>query len=139
MPMGIVTTTSRCNVEALLAAQLGPDWESRFAVVISAREAPKKKPDPQAYLSALEALRLLPHEAVAIEDAPGGVAAAHAAGVPVMIARSHYFASADSPRALAAGPSLGRISGWRPEPQTRAARIDLEQITRWYARSAAAR
>jgi HAD superfamily hydrolase (TIGR01509 family) len=137
--MGIVTTTSRPNVEALLGAHLGPDWESRFAVVICAREAPNKKPHPQGYLSALETLDLLPHEAVAIEDAPAGVAAAQAAGVPVMIARSHYFASADSPSALAAGPSLGRISGWRPAPQTRTARIDLEQINRWYARSAFAR
>jgi HAD superfamily hydrolase (TIGR01509 family) len=139
MPMGIVTTTSRSNVEALLEAQLGPAWESRFAVVVCAREAPKKKPHPQAYLLALEALRLLPHEAVAIEDAPAGVAAAQAAGVPAIIARSHYFASADSPGALAAGPSLGRIPGWRPAAEARTARIDLEQIFRWYSRSAFAR
>jgi HAD superfamily hydrolase (TIGR01509 family) len=139
MPMAIVTTTSRSNVEALLEAQLGPAWESRFAVVVCAREAPKKKPHPQAYLLALEALKLLPHEAVAIEDAPAGVAAAQAAGVPAIIARSHYFASVDSPSALAAGPSLGRILGWRPAAQARAARIDLEQIGRWYSRSALAR
>jgi hypothetical protein len=86
-------------------------------------------------LSALEALQLLPREAVAIEDAPAGVAAAQAAGVLVIIARSHYFGSADSPAALAAGPSLGRISGWRPAARTGAARIDLEQIIRWHARS----
>jgi HAD superfamily hydrolase (TIGR01509 family) len=137
--LGIVTTTSRSNVEALLAAQLGADWESRFAVIVCAREAPNKKPDPQAYLLALEALQLLPHEAIAIEDAPAGVAAAQAAGVPVIIARSHYFASADSPTALAAGPSLGRILGWRPAAEARAVRIDLEQISHWYSRSPFAR
>jgi HAD superfamily hydrolase (TIGR01509 family) len=135
LPMGIVTTTSRSNVEALLGAQLGPDWESRFAVVVCAREAPKKKPHPQAYRLALEALQLLPHEAVAIEDAPAGVAAAHAAGVPAILTRSHYFASAGAARALAAGPSLGRTRGWHPAAQSGAARVNLRQIHHWYSRS----
>jgi hypothetical protein len=78
---------------------------------------------------------LLPHEAVAIEDAPAGVAAAQAAGVPVIITRSHYFASPGSPHALAAGPSLGRIAGWHPEAGPGAARIGLQQIIHWYLRS----
>jgi beta-phosphoglucomutase-like phosphatase (HAD superfamily) len=82
--MGIVTTTSRSNVEALLKTHLGKHWESRFAVVVCAQEAPRKKPDPQAYLLALEAMQLRPHEIVAIEDAP------------------------------AVGPSLGRCAGWHP-------------------------
>jgi HAD superfamily hydrolase (TIGR01509 family) len=135
MPMGIVTTTSRSNVEALLGAQLGADWESRFATVVCAREAPLKKPHPQAYLLALEALHLLPHEAVAMEDSPAGIAAAQAAGVPVIIARSHFFASTVSPRALAAGPSLGRAAGWHPAADPGATRIGLEQILEWYVRS----
>jgi HAD superfamily hydrolase (TIGR01509 family) len=135
MPTGIVTTTSRSNVEALLGAQLGADWESRFATVVCAREAALKKPHPQAYLLALEALHLLPHEAVAIEDAPAGIAAAQAAGVPVIIARSHYFASTGSPRALAAGPSLGRVAGWHPAADPGGTRIGLEQILEWYVRS----
>jgi HAD superfamily hydrolase (TIGR01509 family) len=139
MSLCIVTTTSRSNVEALLGTHMGPDWESRFAVVVCAREAPKKKPHPQAYLLALEALRLLPHEAVAMEDSPAGVAAAHAAGVPVIITRSHYFATADSCKALAVGASLGRTSGWRPAARARASRIDLEQIRLWYSRSPFAR
>ena len=49
--MGIVTTTSRSNVEALLETHLGEDWESAFAAVVCAEEAPRKKPDPQAYQS----------------------------------------------------------------------------------------
>jgi HAD superfamily hydrolase (TIGR01509 family) len=132
--LGIVTTTSRSNVEALLAAQLGRDWESMFDTVVSAREAPKKKPDNQAYLLALEALRLHPNEAAAMEDAPAGVAAAQAAGVPVIVARSHYFAAILPEGALAVGPSLGCAAGWRPAADARATRIDLEQIMRWHAR-----
>jgi HAD superfamily hydrolase (TIGR01509 family) len=139
MRLGIVTTTSRSNVESLLWTQLGPDWESRFAVVVCAREAPIKKPHPQAYLLALEALQLLPHEAVAMEDSPAGVAAAQAAGVPVIVVRSHYFTSIDPAGALAVGPSLGRSAGWRPEAEPRAARIGLEQIFHWYSRSPSTR
>jgi HAD superfamily hydrolase (TIGR01509 family) len=149
--LGIVTTTSRSNVEILLKTHLGKDWESRFATVISAREAPQKKPHPQAYLVALEALQLRPHEAVAMEDAPAGTAAARVAGVPVIITRSHYFAAADpfaeagsfatagSQGVLAAGPSLGRVDGWHPAADTHAVRVGLEQIMRWYERRPGAR
>jgi HAD superfamily hydrolase (TIGR01509 family) len=129
---GIVTTTSRANVEALLSTHLGRDWKSGFAAVICAEEAPKKKPNPQAYLLALEALRLQPGETVAMEDAPAGVTAAQAAGIPVIVTRSHYFNSSPVTGALAAGPSLGRIEGWSPAADPRAARIDLAQIIRWH-------
>ena len=119
MRMGIVTTTSRSNVEALLRTHLGERWESAFAAVVCAEQAPMKKPDPQAYLLALEALRLPAQEAVAMEDAPAGVAAAKAAGVPVIVTRSHYFPATESADALAVGPSLGRIDGWSPAARLR--------------------
>jgi HAD superfamily hydrolase (TIGR01509 family) len=131
--MGIATTTSRSNVEALLDVQLGADWESKFAAVVCAREAPKKKPDPQVYQLALRILELPAHEVVAIEDAPAGIAAARAAGVPVLVTRSHFFAAVDTRGSLAAGPSLGRSDGWHPRTDSRVPRIDLGQIARWYA------
>jgi HAD superfamily hydrolase (TIGR01509 family) len=135
MRMGIVTTTSRSNVEALMRTHLGKDWESRFATVITAREAPVKKPHPQAYLLALAALHLRPVEAVAMEDAPAGIAAAQAAGLPVIVTRSHYFPAVPSHGTLADGPSLGHIEGWHPAAETSAARISLDQIIRWHART----
>jgi HAD superfamily hydrolase (TIGR01509 family) len=137
--MGIVTTTSRSNVEALLETHLGKDWESKFATVVCAREAPRKKPDPQAYLLALEALQLRSHETIAIEDAPAGVAAAQAAGLPVIVTRSHYFLAAETSGTLAEGPSLSRTEGWRPKASARTTRIGLGQIIRWYAQSSWAR
>jgi HAD superfamily hydrolase (TIGR01509 family) len=132
--LGIVTTTSRSNVEALLAAHLGKDWESLFDTVVSAREAPQKKPRPQAYLLALKTLRVHPNEAVAMEDAPAGVAAAQAAGVSVIVARSHYFAATLPRGALSVGPSLGCAAGWDPAADAHATRIDFEQIMCWHAR-----
>ncbi len=131
--LGIVTTTSRCNVDALLGRQLGDDWISMFSTVICAEQAPKKKPNPQAYLLALQALRVPPAAVLAIEDAPAGVAAAQAAGVPVIVTRSHYFPDAAAPGVLAEGPSLGSGEGWRPAAQEGSTHIGLEQLRRWRA------
>lgn len=39
------------------------------------------KPDPEPYLAVLDAVGVEPHEAVAFEDSPNGVAAARAAGI----------------------------------------------------------
>jgi HAD superfamily hydrolase (TIGR01509 family) len=136
LQMGIVTTTSRPNVDALMKIHFGEDWESRFATVITAREAPVKKPDPQAYLLALDALHLRPYEVVAIEDAPAGIAAAQAAAVPVVVTRSHYFPASPSHGVLADGPSLGGIHGWQPPAKPASTRIGLDQIICWHARSA---
>ena len=136
LAMGVVTTTSRINVGALLAPHLGADWASRFAVIVTAQEAPLKKPDPQAYTLALERLELPPAAALAIEDSPAGVAAARAAGVPVIVTRSVYFASRPVAGALAVGDSLASRMGWQPPPTDGAAvpvRIDLAQIRRWHA------
>src|SRR5258708_14932447 len=137
--LGIVTTTSRSNVEVLLKTHLGKDWESTFDTVVCAQEAPEKKPHPQAYLLALDTLKLRPHEAVAMEDAQAGIAAAQAAGVPAIVTRTHFFASVESEGVLAAGPSLGRMAGGHPAADARAPRLRLHQIIRWHAGSSWAR
>jgi HAD superfamily hydrolase (TIGR01509 family) len=129
--MGIVTTTSRCNVDVLLGTHFGADWASLFSTIICAEQAPRKKPHPQAYFLALQTLRVEPHLAIAIEDAPAGVSAAQAAGVPVIIAHSHYFPSVASERALATGGSLGDSKGWTPPSGMRTGRVGLEQINHW--------
>ncbi len=131
--MGIVTTTSRCNVDALLGRQLGHQWESMFSTVVCAEQAPQKKPDPQAYLLALQALGLAAVSVLAIEDAPAGVAAAQAAGVPVIVTRSHYFPDAAAAGVVAEGPSLGSAYGWCPDAESGSTRIGLEQLRRWHS------
>jgi HAD superfamily hydrolase (TIGR01509 family) len=131
--MAIVTTTSRGNVDALLSSQLGEHWETMFPYVVCAEQAPKKKPNPQAYLQALQALQMPPAAALAIEDAPAGIAAAQAAGVPVIVTRSHYFAAAATRGALAVGPSLGLAVGWSPRADPGVTRIGLDQLHRWHS------
>ena len=131
--MAIATTTSRSNVEALLGARLGETWRERFACVLCGEDAPRKKPDPQVYQRVLAALGLAAGEALAIEDAPAGVSAARAAGLAVIVTRSHCFANADLCAAQAVGPGLHRTAGWSPAPPHAAenGRIGLATLQAW--------
>jgi HAD superfamily hydrolase (TIGR01509 family) len=115
VPMAIATTTSRANVDALLLSQIGRSWNGWFGAVVCGEDVIRKKPDPEVYLQALHALAVAPGDAVAIEDSPPGVAAARAAGVPVVVTRSTYFADAQFPGAIATGPGLHQARGWQPE------------------------
>lgn len=134
LPMAIATTTSRSNVEALLGAHLGPQWRADFAAVVCAEDAPLKKPDPQAYLLVLQQLGLRADEVLAIEDSAPGVAACGAAGVPVVVTRSVYFARADVAGALAVGPGLDQASAWLPQAAGGAnpGRVGLGQLRAWF-------
>jgi HAD superfamily hydrolase (TIGR01509 family) len=126
--MAVATTTSRSNVEALLGAHLGAAWGECFACVLCGEDAPRKKPDPQVYALVLERLGLNANEVLAIEDSPVGVRACVAAGVPVIVTRSVYFAGAQFPGALAVGPGLGIAEGWSPAIRSHRLRIDLDAI-----------
>ena len=134
--MAIATTTSRSNVDALLLCHLGPRWREGIAVLVCGEDVQHKKPDPEVYLRALRALDIGPLQAVAIEDSPGGVAAARAAGIPVVATCSAYFASATIDGALAIGPGLHTRDGWRPAlaaaPDGRQG-VGLDDIAAWLA------
>lgn len=130
--MGITTTTSRVNVDALLRMHLGPHWATWFGAIICGEDVRAKKPDPEVYQRALQQLQLTPLQVVALEDSPGGVAAARAADCPVIVTRSVFFADAPIDGALAIGPGLHDRQGWRPSvggPQ--AGRVTLDDITAW--------
>jgi HAD superfamily hydrolase (TIGR01509 family) len=100
MQTGLVTTTSRANVEAL-----GPAIEpaldlNHFDLVVDKADVEKPKPDGAAYAYALDKLGLRPDQAVAIENNLDGVAAAKAAGIAVVAFpgednEGHDFAAAD--------------------------------------------
>ncbi|MEL6533657.1 MAG: HAD-IA family hydrolase [Pseudomonadota bacterium] len=75
--IGLVTTTSPSNVDAILDA-VGLK-RGTFDVVIDGPQVSAGKPDPEAYLLALERLRVRPEAALAVEDNPQGFAAAIAA------------------------------------------------------------
>jgi HAD superfamily hydrolase (TIGR01509 family) len=133
---GIATTTSRDNVAALLSRQLGAAWAQRFDVIVCGEDVAAKKPDPEVYTRAVHALGLKPLQVLAIEDSPGGVAAAQAADVPVIVTRSAYFATDTVEGVLAVGPGLHTHHGWHPPPLggSRAGRVTLDDLAEWHAR-----
>jgi HAD superfamily hydrolase (TIGR01509 family) len=134
--MGIVTTTSRTNVDALLRIHLGAQWAEWFSVRVCGEDVQHKKPDPEVYVRALQGLGVGPLQAVAIEDSPGGVAAARAADIPVVVTLSAYFANATIEGAVAIGPGLHTRQGWRPDLGAAAddrRGVGLDDIASWRA------
>jgi HAD superfamily hydrolase (TIGR01509 family) len=139
--MAIATTTSRSNLEVLLRRHMGNRWAGWFGAIVCGEDVERKKPDPEVFVKALKALGLGPLQAVAIEDSPGGVAAARAADCPVLVTRSFYFGRAPIEGAIAVGPGLHTREGWRPALAQRpqlpadgtAQRVRLADIAGWFS------
>ena len=137
LTQAIVTTTSRSNVGALLGHHFGPNWQEYFAATVCGEDVSRKKPDPEAYLRALQVLELQPQETLALEDSALGAAAAAAAQVPVLLARSAYFSQDVSAAAVAVGAGLHARGGWTPAPAAGAdaqGSITLPDLADWQAR-----
>jgi HAD superfamily hydrolase (TIGR01509 family) len=98
--VGLVTTTTRANVDALSAA-VAPGLDiGDFDITVDKSEVEATKPDPAVYKFAAEKLAVEPGECVAIENNLDGVSAAKAAGVAVVAFpgednSGHDFGAAD--------------------------------------------
>lgn len=88
--MAIATTTTPDNVTALLKASIAPDAEDWFEVIAGGSMVPKKKPAPDIYFYAMEAMGLRPDECLAFEDSENGLIAARAAGLKTLVTVSDY-------------------------------------------------
>lgn len=98
--LGLVTTTSSDNVEALLASLSPQVQRSDFDVVVDSSLVDQPKPDPAAYAYALRELGEDSCSCVAVEDNVEGVGAAVAANVPCVAfpnvnTAGHDFSAAD--------------------------------------------
>ena len=89
-PLAIASGSARSEIEHLLC-KLG--LRDLFRTITSADDCARSKPDPEVYLKAVASMNTLPEfqqnpllasECLAIEDAPGGIDAAHAAGIRCM-------------------------------------------------------
>jgi HAD superfamily hydrolase (TIGR01509 family) len=82
VPIGLVSNSPRLFIErSHEVAATGIE----FDVVVSGHEVPEAKPAPDAYLEACRKLGVeSSREVIALEDSPGGVAAALAAGLFVI-------------------------------------------------------
>jgi HAD superfamily hydrolase (TIGR01509 family) len=132
--MAIATTTSRDNLEALLVRHLGARWRESFGAIVCGEDVQRKKPDPEVFVKALRQMGVRALDAVAIEDSPGGVAAARAADCAVVATRSFYFAQTPIEGVIAVGPGLHTRAGWRPRLTGDAATgpVRLADIAEWF-------
>lgn len=115
LELGIVTGALRAEVEgALRAAGL----RDRFALLVTAEDVARGKPDPAGYEKAIAELRRLanaadrllhPHEVVAVEDSPSGLSAAVAAGLATVAVISGPSAD-ERPAADAFVDSVSKIT-----------------------------
>jgi beta-phosphoglucomutase-like phosphatase (HAD superfamily) len=112
--LGIATTTTFANIEALLGTHLGPDALDRFAVIGAGDQAKRKKPAPDIYEYVLRELDLPPEECVAFEDSANGLMAAKGARLFTIVTPSYWSSAEDFSAADLLLPSLG--SAERPLP-----------------------
>ncbi|MFC5499949.1 HAD-IA family hydrolase [Caenimonas terrae] len=120
LQLAIATTTSPANVAALLRRAMGPAWRLDFSVICDASTAPLKKPHPQVYQRALQALRLEPQACLAFEDSSNGLRAARAAGIDTVITPTHFTVHHDFHGALRVLDSLqgvgaADLQAWRAQ------------------------
>lgn len=98
LALGVASSSPRWWVEGHLK-RLGLFAE--FAAVATGDEVPRTKPDPAVYQLAVSRLGVPSESALALEDSPNGVRAAHAAGlrcvaVPNSVSRHLDLSAADA-------------------------------------------
>ncbi len=98
--LGIATTTSLPNVEALCRAIWRLPATGIFDVIAAGDEVAHKKPDPAVYHLCLDRLGVPASRAIAFEDSANGLRAARAAGLrcvvtPALYTRHESFDGAD--------------------------------------------
>ncbi len=79
VPYALVTASSRAIMDAVLKVT-----GLTFAVTVCGEDVRRAKPDPEPYLLAAARLGVPPAGCVVLEDSPTGIAAARAAGCPVI-------------------------------------------------------
>ena len=91
--VSVATTGSRQWVAPLLDQLFGLD---RFEALITGEEAPDLKPDPSAYLLALDEMNVAPGaDVVALEDSHNGLVAAKAARLSCVVVVNDYTREQD--------------------------------------------
>lgn len=88
--LAIATTSAPDNVLALLSTALAPDAASWFEVIAAGDMVPAKKPAPDVYFYALEAMGLKPEQCLVIEDSHQGLQAALQAGLSTVVTVNNY-------------------------------------------------
>ncbi|HEC19749.1 MAG TPA: HAD family hydrolase, partial [Gammaproteobacteria bacterium] len=93
--LAVATTTTPANVEALLSHALAPDAMSWFEVIAAGDVVPAKKPAPDIYHYAMQAMGLTPADCIAFEDSRNGILSSQGAGLKTIITVNGYTADDD--------------------------------------------
>ena len=120
---GIVDLLDQADAAGLataIASSSGDDWvpvllaqlglTERFAHLSTFDGTCPAKPAPDLYLRACDKLEVEPHEAVAFEDSPNGIAAAKAAGMWCVAVPHEITAGLDLSAADLVIPTLGGVA-----------------------------
>ncbi len=91
--LGVATTTTPAALDALIEHALGKVWFDRFAVLAAGDIVPHKKPAPDIYNYALEALGIAAKNTLALEDSGNGWLSAQAAGLKCVVTVNGYTAN----------------------------------------------
>lgn len=100
-PVALATSAPAPNVTHTLS-EIG--LSDRFAIIVRADQVGRGKPAPDVFLEAARQLDVSPAACLAFEDAPMGIAAARAAGMPVVALTTSF--SETQFRALPDPPTL---------------------------------
>ena len=105
--LGIATTTSLKNVEALMTSTLGESALNRFEVIGAGDVVKSKKPAADIYRYVLDKMSLSCHECIAFEDSEIGFASATSAGLRTVVTLSEYTKTKNFQGALVVLNHLG--------------------------------
>lgn len=104
--LAVASTSAERSVRAVLSHAVGEKLAATFTI-FAGDIVTRKKPAPDIYLLAVEALSACQEDTIVVEDSAAGMAAAHAAGLPVIVTQSAYTAGDDTSSAVLAVTSLG--------------------------------
>ena len=133
--LGIATTTSLQNVEALLTSSLGKSALDRFEVIGAGDVVNRKKPSGDIYRYVLDKMELSREECVAFEDSELGLKSSSAAGLRTIVTLSEYTKTQNFDDAMVVLDQLGdennqfEILQGRP---TRHSFVNVEYIKELY-------
>lgn len=119
--LGVCTTSNPKFIDAVLDL-MGPERKAAFSFVYAGDVVKKKKPDPEIYELAKQALGLPVEQCIVIEDSRNGLLAAVGAGLPTLITTSTYTVDEDFTEAVKVVPELG------DEPNVNVRLADLAEL-----------
>jgi HAD superfamily hydrolase (TIGR01509 family) len=105
--LAVCSTSALASVQAVLDSVMGPELSGKFAGVFAGDIVKAKKPSPDIYNHAADALGLDHRDCVVVEDSRNGLLAATAAGMACLVTTNGLTEREDFSEAALVVDSLG--------------------------------